>query len=654
MRTLPPKARLFFIFICLAGAAVSVWTATHHIVPPAAPPWEIGLLAVLALLAGGKKLRVIGLGKNYDEDGSLTLGFIIILAAILRGGPLPGCIVAILSCLSSCLYPKRQPAHQLLFNLSLTAVQSWLAGTVYLALNGGTLVVDAALSLPAAVTASIVYFSVNSAGVAGIIALCSGQNPFRLWWKTVVDTAPPYIAGGMVIPLVIIFSQGHIGLVLLFGAPIAFLIYQSYAANFALANERQQRIDELQLRETELAGLYATAESRARQQKSLTHLGVLALSEMEMERWLQQAADTVVRTLGVDACAAMESQSCGKELQVVACSGWNEDILGCSMLGELESFAGYTLLNRTPMSVSDLAAETLFRAGPMLESHGMSSGMTCLVHDAGNGIWGVLGAFSREQREFTPDDMAYLQSVANTISLVVDRFRHVALVEAHTHEIDGLNARLQRAMAETHHRVKNNLQVVSALVDMQLMEGTATIPSSEMSRLGQHVRALATIHDLLTHEAKRDAHIQFISTREMMDKLIPLVRGLTGARPLRYAADDTLVPVQLGTSLAVLLNELVSNAVKHGMGAIDVQLSINTTGGHLAVSDAGPGFPENFNSETAAHTGLELVESLSRWDLQGEPVYENRPEGGARVVIHFPLNREYGAAVVNGQHHAYL
>ena len=59
--------------------------------PPAAPGWELGLLAVLALLAGGKKLRVIGLGKNVDQTGSLSLGFIIILAAILRGGPLPGC-----------------------------------------------------------------------------------------------------------------------------------------------------------------------------------------------------------------------------------------------------------------------------------------------------------------------------------------------------------------------------------------------------------------------------------------------------------------------------------------------------------------------------------------------------------------------------------
>src|SRR5438105_14916671 len=108
MRTLPPKARFFLVSICLCGAAVFTWASLHRTLPPAAPLWEPALLALLALLAGGKKLRVIGLGKNNDQDGSLSLGFIIILAAILRGGPLSACVVALLSCLSSCLYPKRQ------------------------------------------------------------------------------------------------------------------------------------------------------------------------------------------------------------------------------------------------------------------------------------------------------------------------------------------------------------------------------------------------------------------------------------------------------------------------------------------------------------------------------------------------------------------
>jgi two-component sensor histidine kinase/uncharacterized protein YigA (DUF484 family) len=599
----------------------------------------MGLLAVLALLAGGKKLRVIGRGKDEDQIGSLSLGFIIILAAILRGGPLPGCIVALISCFSSCIYPRIQSLHQFFFNLSLTAVQSGLAGITYVFLNGGSLTLSASYSLPAAVGASIIFFCVNSAGVAGIIALCSDQNGVALWWQTVLATAPPYIAGGLIIPLVAIFSGGEIAPVLGFGAPIAFLVYHSYAVNFALATERQHRIDDLQAREAKLAELYAVAERKSRQQKSLAHLSVLAVSEPDLDRWLHEVADTVLRTLSTSASSIVRAEQSGKSLRLVAGSGWNSEFRGCVLPGGLDSLSGYTLLHRSPMVVNDLRSGMLAHPGPLLDSHEMVSALTCPIRDANGGDWGVLAVSTKEHRDFTAEDTAYLQSVANIISLVLDRFRQAELVQTHSHEIDALNLRLQRAMAETHHRVKNNLQVVSALVDMQLMEGKPTIDSAEMHRLGQHVRSLATIHDLLTHEAKREGSAQFLSTKSMMDSLVPLVKSLAGPRALRYSADDTLIPVQLGTSLAVLLNELVSNAVKHGGGEIDVRLAVDGACGQLAVCDSGPGFPDDFDSLAAAHTGLELVESLSRWDLQGEPFYENRPEGGARVIVRFPLRR---------------
>src|SRR5438128_1963476 len=64
--------------------------------------------------------------------------------------------------------------------------------------------------------------------------------------------------------------------------------------------------------------------------------------------------------------------------------------------------------------------------------------------------------------------------------------------------VEGLNVRLQRAMQETHHRGKNNLQVISALVDTQILRSGDQVPVSELRRLTNHVRALANIHDLLT------------------------------------------------------------------------------------------------------------------------------------------------------------
>lgn len=207
----------------------------------------------------------------------------------------------------------------------------------------------------------------------------------------------------------------------------------------------------------------------------------------------------------------------------------------------------------------------------------------------------------------------------------------------HLSEIESLNTRLQRAMAETHHRVKNNLQVISALVDMQNMKHEEYVPVTELRRIAQHIRALATIHDLLTAHAKTDSDTEYLHTAEIMDKLMPLLQTLAEGRTVTISTEDIEVPMRQGTSLAVLVNELVSNAVKHGGGEILVTLSVNSGTARLEVCDDGPGFSPDFDPQKSANTGLELIDSLSRLDLRGKTTYENRPQGGACVVVEFPL-----------------
>jgi PAS domain S-box-containing protein len=204
-------------------------------------------------------------------------------------------------------------------------------------------------------------------------------------------------------------------------------------------------------------------------------------------------------------------------------------------------------------------------------------------------------------------------------------------------EIAALNARLRRSVQETHHRVKNNLQIISALVELQVEENETMVPVSAMTRIGQHARSLAALHDLLTYEAKTNAETDSITTKAALDKLITLLRATTGGRPIRYQVDDFSLPVREGASLALLVSELVSNAVKHGRCDIDVTLTVGGDAARLEVCDDGPGFAPDFDWRTEANTGLGLIDSTGRHDLRGTISYENRSEGGARVVVTFPL-----------------
>ncbi len=89
---------------------------------------------------------------------------------------------------------------------------------------------------------------------------------------------------------------------------------------------------------------------------------------------------------------------------------------------------------------------------------------------------------------------------------------------------------------------------------------------------------------------------------------------------------------------ALLVSELVSNAVKHGHGDIGLTLSDKGDTAQLEVCDDGPGFPADFNWEVAANTGMSLIDITGRYELGGTISYENRDEGGARVVVRFPIS----------------
>ena len=205
-------------------------------------------------------------------------------------------------------------------------------------------------------------------------------------------------------------------------------------------------------------------------------------------------------------------------------------------------------------------------------------------------------------------------------------------------EVEALNHRLRRAMSETHHRVKNNLQVIAALVDLQRMEGSEFVPMREMERLGQHVSSLAVIHDLLTQQAKLDEQVTELEMSETVAKLAPLLQAMLPDRVIRANIAAMRQPIRPGTSLTILINELVSNAGKHGQGDIEIDLMQEGENGRLVVRDHGAGFPPGFDPRKAASTGLDLIQSLTQWDLRGTFDFENAEDGGARIVINFPLD----------------
>ena len=203
--------------------------------------------------------------------------------------------------------------------------------------------------------------------------------------------------------------------------------------------------------------------------------------------------------------------------------------------------------------------------------------------------------------------------------------------------VKAFNQRLRQAMAETNHRVKNNLQVIAALVDLQAEEGEGGLSRSARQKLGLHIRTLAQIHDFLTEEAKTSEDLTYVSASETLAKLVPMVQATVARRLVSFTGDTVRLHTKQSSSLALIVNELISNALKHGKGSVDVLLIRENDTARVEVLDDGAGFPEGFDLQAAANHGLQLVAGLTETDLAGELEFSSRPEGGGCVCVRFPI-----------------
>ena len=174
---------------------------------------------------------------------------------------------------------------------------------------------------------------------------------------------------------------------------------------------------------------------------------------------------------------------------------------------------------------------------------------------------------------------------------------YVKILRDNTHsktaqtQIEELNVQLRDAMTEIHHRVKNNLQVIAAMLDIQMMEYEESMPISEARRLAEQIRTLSIVHDILTQQVQQDNPNANISVQSVFDRLLPNLAKAAGHDSFECRIADVPVSVKQATSLALIVAELISNALKHGQGWVEVTLEARDGGNILEVCNDGPGFP---------------------------------------------------------------
>jgi two-component sensor histidine kinase len=197
---------------------------------------------------------------------------------------------------------------------------------------------------------------------------------------------------------------------------------------------------------------------------------------------------------------------------------------------------------------------------------------------------------------------------------------------------------------EIHHRVKNNLQTVAALLRLQARRIGSAEARGALEEAVRRVGSIAIVHETLSQEV-----LDEVAFDDIADRLAALVTDVgalpdaEGERPVvRRTGSFGLLPNETATALAMVLTELLQNAVEHGYpdaSAGTISLEPERLAGRLRVTvqDDGVGLPEGFDPDTSVNLGLSIVRTLVESELGGLLEVRAGHDCGAQAVVDLPV-----------------
>lgn len=365
----------------------------------------------------------------------------------------------------------------------------------------------------------------------------------------------------------------------------------------------------------------ADIEARLRQQAILSEFGVEALRGTDLDLLLQRATALCAQGMGAEYCKALEYLRAEDTLLVRAGVGWKADVIGRATIGaDLASPAGFALKTGRPVISNHLAAETRFRTPQLMADYGIRRAINVLIENR-DGAFGVLEVDDSREGMFEEADIAFMQGFANLLGSAIERHRTEELLRAAL-------ARQDLLAREMSHRVKNSLAIVASLLTLQARsnEGEPAVLAA-LQDARSRVEAIAGVHDQLWRQGgieeagAGEAVPGEIDLAPFLDKLVLNLASGAPTHRLTCAAQPQRLSADLAIPIGLLVNELVTNALKYAYpanscpGGGEIRVCANREGATLVVevADDGVGLPDGFEIGRASKSlGMRVVGSLTR------------------------------------------
>jgi GAF domain-containing protein len=380
------------------------------------------------------------------------------------------------------------------------------------------------------------------------------------------------------------------------------------------------------------ATLYQDVVRHLNELENLFEVSQTLASSLEYTQTLDRVLNAAAELLDAPVGTLMLADPDTEELTIKAARGIRPDHDFYRPLSIGEGLAGKAVQSGEALLSADIRRDGRFSDRSFAREGGLQAAIAAPLITRGRTV-GALSLYRRSQREFDEDDRRLVTALSNAAAVAIDNAR---LYEETQERAQFLTA----MVSEINHRVRNTLQAVAGLLRME-MEQTPPRPLNEILRRGiARLQSVAVVHDMLQ---ARD--LRFVDIKQAARRIIQLTAQTVmpdSDIETRVSGARVMLPSQQAANVALILGELVDNAVRHGLagtrgGRVSISLAEAGDNVVLEVKDSGEGLPADFDLDTHSGLGFKVVRGLIEEELGGSLEVES--DKGVTVRAKFPKRR---------------
>lgn len=248
---------------------------------------------------------------------------------------------------------------------------------------------------------------------------------------------------------------------------------------------------------------------------------------------------------------------------------------------------------------------------------------------------------SEDDQRFVISEATPIQNEEGEVTRIVGSVRDITELKKTQEELEKAHDEKANLLKEVHHRVKNNMQIISSILSLH-EQSDYRRPSRMLDECRNRITSMAMIHDML-YQSENLAEVSFDEyVEELVSSLVNLTPVPASSVDVSLNIEPSLeLPLSQAVPCGLIIHELVSNACEHAFEADRenrLNVEIRDFNNHivLRVQDNGPGFPEDFNPEEANSVGLEILRALAEHELGGTLKFDEDPM--TTVEVEFELD----------------